>query len=259
MATKLVRGRATRILVLNPNSSQSMTDGMEAVVHSIDLPYSTEIYTYTGPPDAPASINDGHDIQKSTEAVLGDLGDTLHDCYQGIVVACFSVHPLVPKIQSSHGQSTAVTGIFEASILAAMSLLGPGQQWGILTTGKFWEEHLADGVNAFLGVDGKGPTAKFAGVESTGLNASDFHHGVDPVVVREKLITATKRLLQGGNTTCIVMGCAGMAGLKDTIRTAAKEQRGEHFAYVVLHVIDGVRAGIMEVERMIRHQRQRRG
>jgi Asp/Glu/hydantoin racemase len=141
--------------------------------------------------------------------------------------------------------------------LAAISLLGPGQKWGIVTTGKFWEDHLSNGVKTFLGASESDDNAKFAGVQSTGLNASDFHHGVDPAVVRKKLKAATKRLLNAGEVHAIVMGCAGMAGLEEIIREAASEEHGEEYAYSTLHVIDGVRAGIMQADHMIRNLRLR--
>lgn len=222
---------------------------------------STEIYTYTAPSDSPASINDGEDIKSSTDAVLKDF--QTYSEYDGILVACFSVHPLVAQLQGlcAPSNNVAVTGIFEASILTALSLLGPGEKWGIVTTGKFWEEHLSDGVASFLGASSGGAVlnSKFAGVESTGLNASDFHHGVDPAVVEAKIKDATKRLLGQGNVSCVVMGCAGMAGLEDVIRAAASDMKGEHFAYDVLHVVDGLRAGIMQVDHIIKNQRLRRG
>ncbi|KAI5925202.1 Asp/Glu/hydantoin racemase [Camillea tinctor] len=264
MTSTLVRGKEAKILVLNPNSSQAMTDGLRAVINDVDLPYSTEIHTYTAPPPSPSSINDGGDIQRSTDVVLADLTDEHRAAYDGILVACFSVHSLVPALQGgdtnpSH-RSQAVTGIFEASILTALSLLKPGEKWGIVTTGKFWEAHLSDGVREFLGITAPSEeNAKFAGVASTGLNASDFHHGVDPAVVQAKLRDATRKLLAGGRTTCVVMGCAGMAGLEEIIREAACELLGEQFAYGDLHVVDGVRAGLMQVENMIKLQRFRPG
>ncbi|GAP91212.2 putative hydantoin racemase [Rosellinia necatrix] len=218
---------------------------------------STELHAYTGPPGSPASINDAQDIQVSTDAVLADFNDA--SAYSAIVVSCFSVHPLVPKLQSLSGPYCAVTGIFEASVLAAISLLEPGQTWGIVTTGKFWEDHLSHGIGEFLGADIGDHNSKFAGVESTGLNASDFHHGVDPAVVRQKLKEATKRLLSTGSVHVIVMGCAGMAGLEGIIREAADDEHGEEFAYSILHVIDGVRAGVMQADHMIKNQRLRPG
>lgn len=179
-------------------------------------------------------------------------------------MACFSVHPLVGQF-ARHDPHMPVTGIFEASVLKAMSLTSVqrGEKWGIVTTGKFWEEHLSNGVAHELGVpaDSLGPQSRFAGVESTGLNASDFHHGVDPAVVTKKIREATQRLLAKGTidrpVTCIVMGCAGMAGLEETIRSTVCESKGEEFAYEWLHVIDGVRAGIVQIDQMIKDHRLR--
>lgn len=288
-----IHGQTTKILVLNPNSSQTMTDGMRAAILDpiLGLPYSTEVHTYTAPPSAPASIDDGADIAQSTDAVLADFKYNDRDAYDGILVACFSVHPLVQKLhqQRSSSSRAAVIGIFEASILTALSLLPPltpppapapapaslpsnsygqwqaeqqqQQRWGIVTTGKFWEDHLSEGVRHFLGDSGVGtePNSRFAGVQSTGLNASDFHNGVSPEVVRRKLKEATRRLLSSDHqTTVIVMGCAGMAGLEEIIREAAAEEVDGVFAYEVLHVVDGVRAGILQIETMIKHQRLRR-
>ncbi|KAL7622697.1 hypothetical protein AAE478_006375 [Parahypoxylon ruwenzoriense] len=270
MTTQLARGRTTKILVLNPNSSQAMTEGMEKVIKKVDLPYSLEVHTYTAPHDTPASINDGQDIETSMAAVLAHLEDEHSDRlagYDGILVACYSVHPLVAALQSASAgpgpcllKNPAVTGIFEASMLAALSLLKPGQKWGIITTGKFWEEHLTTGVRSFLGVStGTDISSKFAGVESTGLDASDFHHGADPALITERLKQATKRLLAKGRVTCIAMGCAGMAGLETIIREATSEELGEDFAYSELHVIDSIRVGVIQVEHMIKQQRLLRG
>ncbi|OTB00968.1 hypothetical protein M426DRAFT_323857 [Hypoxylon sp. CI-4A] len=257
MTSKLVKGKATKILILNPNSSNAMTDGMKSVLDYIDLPYSTEVYTYTAPSSAPASINDGTDLEQSTKAVLQDLQNSNPDGldYDGVVIACYSVHPLVAAMQQDPKFPRSITGIFEASVLAALSLLGPSESWGIVTTGKFWEDHLADGVDGLLGTASKESNSRFAGVESTGLNASDFHHGVDPAIVKKKLNEATKRLLVKPGVKCIVMGCAGMAGLEDIIRNAAYEEKGEQFAYSELHVMDGIKAGIMQIEQMVKYQR----
>ncbi|KAK6201953.1 hypothetical protein LQW54_009166 [Pestalotiopsis sp. IQ-011] len=243
----------TKILVLNPNSSRSMTEGVKKVVGSTDLPKGLDIHYYTGPSDSPASINDGDDIDSSVRAVKADAWQYIQDeGFDGILVACFSVHPLVGEIQKLG--KPFVTGIFEASISTALPLLRSDERWGIVTTGKFWEDHLLHGVQHFLGAGGNDYNAKFAGVESTGLNASDFHHGVSPEVVNQKIREATKRLLRKGKVTCVAMGCAGMAGLEDQIRTAASEEYGKDFAEK-LFVIDGVVAGVIQVEQMIRQQR----
>ncbi|CAM1509387.1 Fc.00g031260.m01.CDS01 [Cosmosporella sp. VM-42] len=254
--TKFVR-RNFRILILNPNSSTIMTEGMEKAVRNMGLPEAIEIYTYTAPPSAPDSINNQEDIDASTKAVLDDseLGkDLSSDKYDAVLVACFSVHCLVTKLMRY--QHLAITGIFEASVLTSLSLLPTPrnpEQWGIVTTGKFWEKHLSDGVKNLLGQEVTSDNRKFAGTFSTGLNAGDFHH-VSPEEVRAKLKEATKKLLSPGNVACVLMGCGGMAGLEDIIRETAVELYGKADGDRV-YIIDGVKAGVMQLEQTIRSKR----
>jgi Asp/Glu/hydantoin racemase len=113
---------------------------------------------------------------------------------------------------------------------------------------------LIQGANKFWGKESGELNDKFAGVETTGLNAGDFHGGVDPEVVRKKLREATGRLLDRGDLECVVMGCAGMAGLEDIIREVATEKYGSARAKELL-VVDGVRAGIGLLEQMTRNKR----
>ncbi|KAK0717408.1 Asp/Glu/hydantoin racemase [Lasiosphaeria miniovina] len=263
MTTNFLR-RSTRILVLNPNSSASMTHGVEEALHGIDISEGVEIYTYTAPSESPASINDGDDVINSCNVVYQNVTDSgVLKQYDAVLVACYSVHPLVEALaglQGSRGK-LVVTGIFEASVLASLSLLvtpsmggvSP-RKWGIVTTGKFWEAHLTEGVNKFLGTSSQSVNAKFAGVQSTGMTAGDFHGGIDPAVIRQKLADATNRLLDQGNVDCVVMGCAGMAGLEEIIRAAAIERYGSEQGAQVL-IMDGVKAGIGLLEQMVRNKR----
>ncbi|KAG7289976.1 hypothetical protein NEMBOFW57_006355 [Staphylotrichum longicolle] len=199
MATTAVR-RTTKILVLNPNSSKSMTHGLHEAIRGLELSQSTEVHTYTAPSASPASINDGEDVLTSARVVESDLAGTgLLKQYDAVIVACFSVHPLVGMLAEKEGEfgRLAVTGIFEAS---------------------------------------------------------DFHGGVDPETVRQKLRDATTRLLEKGDVECVVMGCAGMAGLEEIIRSVAVEKYGPSKANQLL-VIDGVRAGLGLLEQMMRTKR----
>ena len=153
-------------------------------------------------------------------------------------------------------QHLAVIGIFEASVLTAISLLpAPGntEKWGIITTGKFWEEHLSNGVKHLLGQETASQNNKFAGTFSTGLTAGDFHT-VPPEEVRAKLKEATKQLLSPGNVASVLMGCGGMAGLEDIIRETAVELYGKADGDRV-YIIDGVKAGVMLLEQTIRSKR----
>lgn len=182
--------------------------------------------------------------------------------YDAILVACFSVHPLVKQLAKRlAGRNVLVTGIFEASIATALTLLpaypledgASWTTWGIVTTGKFWEAHLTEGAAAYLGQTSE-QSRKFAGVFSTGLDAGDFHGGVSPEVIRAKLKTATKDLLESSDVGCVVMGCAGMAGLEDIIRDAAREQYGQEAGSRVL-IVDGVKAGAGLLDQAVKNTR----
>ncbi|KAG6049920.1 hypothetical protein E4U39_005263 [Claviceps sp. Clav50 group G5] len=239
-----------RILLLNPNSSTAMTDSMLRAAKSTPISASLEIVSMTATSAAPASINNDQDIQASTDDILASLAEKC-DLFRGfdaILIACFSVHTLVPEL--SLRLDVPITGIFEASILTALSLLRrPSEQWGIVTTGEFWEKHLCQGINEFLGISGRVEHAKFAGVFSSGLTTGELH-SVDTGVVRHKLSLAARRLLMSGNVTCVVMGCGGMAGLEDSIRSAAVDIYGESRAKGV-YVVDGVKAGILQLHQAV--------
>ncbi|CAK7565957.1 MAG: Protein dcg1 [Sporothrix epigloea] len=242
-----------------------MTHGIEEAIRSIGLPKHLELSTYTAPADSPASINDGSDLEKSTAVVLSsfDIEDAVNK-YDAILVACFSVHPLVTLLSRRlTGTKLHVTGIFEASLVTALTLLPAypcdvkttSKTWGIVTTGKFWEQHLTDGVAAYLGQQKGDPMSlKFAGVYSTGLDAGDFHGGVSPEVIRAKLKAATKDLLCSSNVGCVVMGCAGMAGLEQIIREAAREQYGQETGRQVF-IVDGVKAGAGLLDQTVKSAR----
>ncbi|KAH8706229.1 Asp/Glu/hydantoin racemase [Ilyonectria robusta] len=253
MAGPQSRQRSLRILVLNANSSTAMTSGAVAAAEKLGLP-NIEIYSYTPPSSAPASIDNQEDIDKSTQVILDDAvlaQDLEGGKYDAVLVACFSVHSLVGEL--SKYKHIAVTGIFEASITTVLSLTPAplnNEKWGIVTTGKFWEDHLGDGVKAFLGQDSTAANHKFAGVFTSGLTAGDFHT-VSPEEVKAKLETAVAQLFASGNVSCVVMGCAGMAGLEDTIRASAIASYGKDAGEQV-YIVDGVKAGILQLEQTVR-------
>ncbi len=171
-------------------------------------------------------------------------------------MACYSQHPLVGLLKveceklsaaatrgsDGRGAHKYVTGIFEASVLASLALVD-NQKFGIVSTGKIWEEALQSAVEDLLG----GGVSKFAGCETTGLNASELHD-LPADQVKEKMMEATRRLLLSSNgkdknVRAICLGCAGMVGLESAVRTACVDtlgaEAGKHVA-----IVDGVKAGV---------------
>jgi Asp/Glu/hydantoin racemase len=201
----------------------------------------------------PKSINDEDDAAESLTHCKPALQQLISGGeYKGYVVACYSQHPMVPWLKeqlpatSASTNGVRITGIFEASVGTALQLLGPGESFGIVSTGKVWEQLLTDAVTDFLGVSG---SPKFAGVETTGLNATELHDA-PPEIVRLKMKEATKRLLARGKVGAICLGCAGMAGMNEMVREAAVEALGETGKDV--RIVDGVVSAAAWVEGAIR-------
>jgi Asp/Glu/hydantoin racemase len=171
--------------------------------------------------------------------------------HDGFLIACYSQHPLVPALQAHDGaRGNPVTGIFEASVAASLQLLRPGESFGIVSTGKVWEAILSGAVADLLGTGGGVASSRFAGVETTGLSATELHDA-PAAEVREKMKEATKRLLRRGNVTAVCLGCAGMAGMNEMVREAAVEELGTDRGGKV-RIVDGVQAGAAWLDGAVR-------
>lgn len=107
----------------------------------------------------------------------------------------------------------------------------------MVSTGAQWQGILDDAVAESLGT----ASTRYAGTETTGLNASELHDRPQ-AEVNEKMKAATKRLLERG-AKAICLGCAGMAGLDVVVREACVEALGEREGGRV-RVVDGVVAGV---------------
>lgn len=172
--------------------------------------------------------------------------------HDGFLVACYSKHPLVPILKEQKAIKDglkAVTGIFEASVSTSLQLIHPDERFGIVSTGKVWEKILSEAVVDFLGT-GSDASKRFAGVETTGLNATDLHDA-PPEEVRKRMKEAVKRLLKKGKVGAICLGCAGMAGMDEMVREACVEELGGEDGNRV-RIIDGVVAGVAWLEGAVR-------
>lgn len=259
------------ILVINPNTTTSMTSGLKVLISTLTstvrpLPKSShppsqltpppsnliQPPTYFTSPTGPASINSSADCDSSASAVLSAILAPLSlllspTTTTGILLACYSAHPLVPLLKLH--TPVPVVGIFEASISAALLLLpSTDSKFGIVSTGNVWEELLRDGVEAYLGTEGGGK--RFAGVETTGLSATELHE-VEPAEVRRRMVLATRRLVGKGNVGAVCLGCAGMVGMEDWVKEACIEELGEEEGTKVA-IIDGVKVGFVMLEGLVK-------
>ncbi|KZV70123.1 putative DCG1-like protein [Peniophora sp. CONT] len=248
-----------RLLVVNPNTSVSMTDALRPVVESV-LGASGEVTFFTAPspssgteihPGALPSINSPQDCEASAQYVYPFV-EPLIEHYDAFLVACYSEHPLVGMLgrviqtrsrDEQPKRQRYVTGIFEASVLASLGVLAqlsPESAFGIISTGSVWETALADAVHAFLGADA---SKRFSGCRTTGMSALELHDA-PAEVVKERMANATSRLLRDApQTRVFCLGCAAMVDGADAIRLGAGRAFGDGKDNDI-RVVDGVAAGV---------------
>jgi Asp/Glu/hydantoin racemase len=113
--------------------------------------------------------------------------------------------PLLKVEPAVRDYGKPVTGIFESSVGTALQIMHPDEKFGIVSTGKVWEKILSDAVEVFLGTRSK---TRFAGVETTGLNATELHDA-PAEEVRRKMKDATKRLVKSDRVGAGVLGWLG--------------------------------------------------
>ncbi|TID19013.1 tRNA pseudouridine(32) synthase [Venturia nashicola] len=229
-----------------------MTNGLKPLVDTLGFTETTHIY-FTAP-SGPNSINNEEDAAESAKHCLPTLQRDCLSKYDGFLVACYSQHPLVPILKGEQEITTTgkpVTGIFEASVATSLQLIHPSETFGIVSTGKVWEGILTEAVEAYLGTSPGGNMSKrFAGVETTGLNATELHDTPQDEV-RRRMKDATKRLISRGDVGAICLGCAGMAGMDEMVREACVEELGEKEGKSV-RIVDGVVAGVAWLEGAVR-------
>jgi Asp/Glu/hydantoin racemase len=240
------------ILIINPNTSTDMTEMMMSNVMK-DPPVGFNINFYTAESGL-ASINSNEDAMRSAEfAMEGMVRLGLHKDHDAYLVACFSVHPLVQKIQQYtelEGRRVHVMGIFDASIYTALQLLHSGGKFGIVTTGKYWEAVLTSAVTELLGSGQKtAQNKRCAGVACTGLTAGAMHTGrsenLTGIISRsdELMKEAVKFLCEDPHLEVIILGCAAMANMGYLVREALIEKCGEEKGRKVV-ILDGVMCGV---------------
>ncbi|KAF8911203.1 hypothetical protein CPB85DRAFT_1375941 [Mucidula mucida] len=200
-----------RILIINPNTNVSMTQGLKPIVDAtLSFHNNVQCDFFTSPTsDAVGSVNSINSPEDALQSALYCLPHltplVANGRYDGFLVACYSEHPLVSMV-SDLMPSKRVTGIFEASIMASLGL----GKFGIVTTGKVWEAALTHGVERFLGIEGYNST-KFVGVASTGLTAAQLHD-FDPDIVRRNIELATARLVEKEKDIKLSAGVATALG-----------------------------------------------
>jgi allantoin racemase len=213
-----------RIKLINPNTTQRMTEAMGRCAREVAAP-GTEVIA-VNPTMGPPSIEGYYDEALATPGLLAEVAAGEREGCDGYVIACFGDPGLYAARELARGP---VVGIAEAAMHAA-SVLAPG--FSVVTTlartcGMAW--HLAEryGMKRFC-----------RNVRATDVAVLDLDKPGS--AARRIILDECRRALAEDGSEAIVLGCAGMAELCAEIEDALGAP-----------VIEGVTAAVKWTEALV--------
>lgn len=193
-----------KILVINPNTSISMTNQIRTALEAIKRP-DTDLYV-TCPATGPETIESAYDEAYAIPPTLELVKKGNQDGYDAVILACFSDPGLDAAKEIS---AIPVVGIEEATLHMAAML---GAKFSIMTPRK---QRIASKVEH---VHLRGLSHFLASVRSLDLTVAETE--ADPVKTKQRLIEVSRIAVEEDGAEVIIMGCAGMAGYTQDIEHA---------------------------------------
>lgn len=178
----------------------------------------------------------------------GSAERALLDRVDGILVCCFSDHPLVGMLRHIMPAWKPCMHILEASLLAGLAS-ARGRPVGILTTGADMVRDIDAGVAAILG-GSAGGNDRYAGCLVTGLGVVQLREPSEQEHVRHVIGTRSAELARA-DVGALILGCAGMAGMEVIIRQGMASAVGVEQAAATA-IIDGAKAGVQLLTGQVR-------
>ncbi len=208
-----------RILAINPNTLVELAHAVALTVHD-RLPHQ-DVIAFC-PTKGPTSIESEHDAWESAWHCMEELGN-LPGTMDGIIVACYSDHPLIPVLRDRFDKP--VIGILQASLRAADNY---GMSPFIVTSGDGWIPVLSEYLSH------RSQEGLVRAVHASAAHLFSNTAGTVDAIRREIL-----EVDNSGNYA-LCLGCAAMAGLA-----------GKIAPFWPHPVIDGVEAAAEWIEEML--------
>ena len=180
----------SRILAINPNSNESVTEGLRESLQEFNSSADIECCTLE---EGPFGIETGEDIANVIPLVLQKISESPEfDVY---VIACYSDPGLA---ECNEMFSKPVFGLQRSAIEKAISI---GDKFGVLALSEqSIERHMA--YMHGLGLDGQlaGELPLDISVDEAANDAGSFG----------KIISQGRRLIDESGADVLILGCAGM-------------------------------------------------
>jgi allantoin racemase len=185
-----------KIMVINPNTSQSMTDHLREELQRIKRS-DTQLFV-TNPEAGPYVIETDYDELLSAAPTLRLVKSANREGYDAVILACFSDPALVAAREISN---ILILGIHEVSLHVAAML---GARFTILTTRKQRVAHKVEEVHQYRM---EGMLASVRALELT-VEQTDS----DPAGTKQRILEVSRAAAEQDGAEVIILGCAGMVG-----------------------------------------------
>jgi allantoin racemase len=190
-----------RILVVNPNTSESMTEHIRQELEKIKRP-NTEL-TVVNPEHGPVSIESAYDEALAGPPTLELVRQGNEEGYDAIVLACFSD----PSLDAAREISDIpVVGIEEATMHIAAML---GHKFSVTTA--FPNRLPTRELHARL----RGVESAYA--STLVMNMSVLDMDAHPEEAKARIRELARKAVEEDGAEVIVLGCAGLAGYAEDV------------------------------------------
>lgn len=202
------------ILVINPNSSVSVTQSMQACLGPVENS-TKHVITCIGLAEGPPGIETDEHVAQVVPHLLETVRRREANAY---VLGCFS-DPGIREVRRA--TSNPVVGIAEAAYLAALAL---GDRFGIVSLGP------SSVARHRRYLDDLGLAGRLAGDRSIDMTVTESMAG--DIVEAVTGIGRTLRDADGADV--VILGCAGLGSYRETME-----------ARLGLPIVDPVQAGVL--------------
>ena len=188
------------ILLINPNSTASMTAGIEKAARAVAL--AETVVKTVNPEGTPPAIEGYADDALAVPAILA-LAEAEADHWDAILIACHGD----PGLEALRERLlNPVIGIGEASFLAACAV---GRRFSVLSLLPRLIPKKREQVRR------AGLLDRLASVRALGVGAVESYEGRDRLMDRYR--AEGRAAIQEDGADCLILGCAGMVGIAEEL------------------------------------------
>ena len=190
-----------RILIINPNTSETMTDKIRRVAEGAKREDAevTVVHAGAGPTTIGSSYDEAYAIGPTIDRVKEGVGQG----YDAIILACFCEVGVEAAREIS---PVPVFGLEEITLATAITL---GEKFGVMTEKRPRVAMKKRHVRRY------GLLERMASIRPLGLSVAELDR--EPEKTKAAGMALARRMVEEDGAEVIVMGCAAMAGYSDEI------------------------------------------